>query len=113
MPPPCRFRRMILNFRCFMVYAPTCSAAWSGTAIASASTSRSARTGSLTSCAALPSAPLTSASSCAIFSADKIEQRLQLLANGDAVTQRDQNGIELLRSIDQPVEFLDALRIRI
>src|SRR6266403_1978348 len=110
---PCRFPKMISSFRCSTAYAPTCSAAWSVTAIAFASTSLSARTGSLTSCAASPSAPLTSASSCAIFSADKIEQRLQLLANGDAVTQRDQNGIELLRSIDQPVEFLDALRIRI
>src|SRR6266850_4723145 len=110
---PCRFPKMISSFRCFTVCVPTYSAASSGTAIASASTSLSARTGSLTSCAASPSVPPTSASSCATFSADKIAQRLQLLADGDAVTQRDQNGIELLRSIDQPVEFLDALRIRI
>src|SRR6266850_1155736 len=110
---PCRFPKMISSFRCFTVCVPTYSAASSGTAIASASTSLSARTGSLTSCAASPSVPPTSASSCATFSADKIAQRLQLLADGDAVTQRDQNGIELLRSIDQPVEFLNALSIRV
>src|SRR6266481_3576539 len=110
---PCRFPKMISSFRCSTACAPTCSAAWSATAIASASTSLSARTGSLTSCAASPSVPPTSASLCAIFSADKIAQGLQLLADGDAVTQRDQCGIELLRSIDQPVEFLDALRMHI
>src|SRR6266403_2242198 len=110
---PCRFPKMISSFSCSTAYAPTCSAAWSATAIASASTSLSARTGSLTSCAASPSVPPTSASLCAIFSADKIAQGLQLLADGDAVTQRDQCGIELLRSIDQPVEFLDALRMHI
>src|SRR5216684_1833868 len=113
MVPPSRFPKMISSFRCSTAYAPTCSAAWSATAIASASTSLSARTGSLTSCAASPSVPPTSASSCAISSADKIAHRLQLLADGDAVTQGDQNGIELLRSIHQPVEFLDALRMHI
>src|SRR6266849_10053260 len=93
---PSRFPKMISSFRCSTAYAPTYSAAWSATAIASASTSLSDRTGSLTSCAASPSAPPTSASSCAIFSADKIAQRLQLLADGDPVTQRDEHGIELL-----------------
>jgi len=61
------------------------SDASSRTAIASASTSLSAKTGSLISCAASPSAPPTWASSSAISSADKIAQRLQFLADSDAV----------------------------
>src|SRR6267142_6028608 len=113
MLPQSRSPRMILNFRCFMAFARTCSAAWSATAIVSASTSPSARTGSLTLCAASPSAPPTSASYFAILSADKIAQRLQLLADGDAVAQRNEDGVKFLRRIDQPVEFLDALGIQI
>src|SRR5882762_3163458 len=110
---PCRSPKMISSFRCSTAFAPTFSAASSGTAIASASTSLSAKTGSLISCAASPSAPPTSASSSAIFSAGEIARWLQLTADGDAVAQRNEDGVKFLRRIDQPVEFLDALGIHI
>src|SRR5579863_762802 len=71
-------------------------------------TSRTATIGSPTSCAASPSAPRTSASCCAIFSVRNFFAALLLAANRNAVPQRDQNRIQFLRRIHQPVEFLHA-----
>src|SRR6267378_3482003 len=110
---PSRFPKTISNFRCSTVFAPTSSGGSSGMAIACASTSLTARTGSPTSCAASPSAPPTSVSSSAISSAGEIARWLQLLADGDAVTQGNQDGVEFLGGIYQPVKFLDALGIHI
>src|SRR5258708_4661065 len=113
MRPPSKSPRTISNFRCCMECAPICSAGSSRTAIASASTSLTARTGSPTSCAASPNAPPTSASSSAISSVPKFVAALQFPANGDPIPQRDQNGIELLRGVNETVEFLDASRVRV
>src|SRR5580658_7685871 len=63
-------------------------------------------TGFPISCAALPSALPTSASCCEIYSVHSFLAVLLLATNRHAVTQRNQNGIELFRGIDQPVEFL-------
>src|SRR5205814_1498661 len=38
---------------------------------------------------------------------------LILLADGDAVAQRKQNWVELLRCVDEPVEFLNALCVKV
>src|SRR6266403_369762 len=113
MRPPSKSPRTISNFRCCMECAPICSAGSSRTAIASASTSLTARTGSPTSCAASPNAPPTLASSSAISSVPKLVAALQFPANGDAIAKWNQHGIQLLRSVDKPVELLDSLRIKV
>src|SRR5882762_1624980 len=113
MRPPSKFPRMISSFKCSMECAPICSAGSSRTAFASAFTSLTARTGSPTSCAASPNAPPTLASSSAISSVPKLVAALQFPANGDAVAKRNQHGIQLLRSVDKPVELLDSLRIKV
>src|SRR5216683_362191 len=111
MPRRSRFPRTISNFRCCTECAPTCSAGSSRMATAFASTSRSATTGFLTSCGGSPSVPQTSASSSATSSVRKSVSALLLAADGDAVAQRNQHGVKLLRSVDEPVEFLYAASV--
>src|SRR5258708_13194860 len=111
MPRRSRSPRTISNFRCSTECAPTCSGGWSKMVIASASTSRSGATGFLISCGASPSVPQTLASSSATSSVRKSVSALLLAADGDAVAQRNQHGVQLLRSVDQPVEFLYAARV--
>src|SRR5438309_2309915 len=106
MPRRNKFPRMISNFRCCTECAPTCSAASSRMAIASASISLLAATGFLISCGVSPSVPQTSGSLCGTTFARKRVPALLLPADGDAVAQWDQDGVELLQTVDQPVEFL-------
>src|SRR5437762_4931419 len=111
MPRRSKFPRTISNFRCCTECAPTCSAASSRMAIASASISLLAATGFLISCGVSPSVPQTLGSLCGTTSARKRVPALSFLADGDAVAQWDQDGVELLQSVDQPVEFLYATRL--
>src|SRR5205085_799576 len=83
-------------------------------ATAYACTSRLATTGSRISCGAWPNAPPMSASSSAIsFVPSGIELELELPADGHAIPQRNQHGIQLFGCIHEPVEFLDAFGVLI
>src|SRR5260370_37240166 len=113
MPRRSRFPRTISNFRCCTECAPTCSAGSSRMAIAFAFTSPSDATGFLISCGVSPNAPPTSAFWCVISSVREPVSELLLSADGDTVAQRDQDGVELLRSVDELVEFLNTLRVNV
>src|SRR5438445_10288912 len=82
-------------------------------AIAFASTSLLAAIGFLISCGVSPSVPQTSGSLCGTISARRPFPALLLPADGGAVAQRDQNWVELLRSVDEPVKFLYTARLEV
>src|SRR5712664_2252763 len=113
MPPRSRSPRTISSFRCCTECAPICSGASSRMATASASTFPTARTGFPTSCGAWPSAQPTSASSSAISYVSRHASALLLPADSDAISQREQYGVKLLRCVNEPVEFLNALRVNV